>query len=560
MIRFILAFFVLVLAFPQQSFANDIETDSTIKAVTVYTNRAKLTREAVVDVPAGGHTVIFKDLPAGIMTDTLRVEGKAASKVTFGALAHKQTVKSDLAAPREKELNDQLEKLRDQRKAAEAEQEALQAQQDFLGNLGKQAQLRSDEEIAQIDLKPDQWAAAAEAIRSGMADSLGKGLALDMKIRGINKEIQKVQTELAQIRTGQKVTWEVRIPVEVVAATKLTVDLSYQVNNATWQPLYDARLDTASGKLDLVQYGSVRQQTGEDWSDVDLTLSTAQPQRGAGLPPLNSMWVNIWENQYAQRTNALAARAPMAKMAMVADASMEMDSMMAGAAPPGVMAEQAATFAQANIETGGFVSEYKITGPADVPADGTETKLMVGAFDTESEMQVQVKPQINNEAYLVARTKLKGEAPILPGQVNLFRDGAYVGQSHLPLLRPGEEKDLSFGIDDQVAVKRHIMKDERSEDGVISKDSTLERHFMTTVQNLHSRAVKVIVMETVPVAKDEKIDVDIIKNATTPGYETDRDNVKGLLAWTLDMQSKDSKDIKLGWKVSWPKGSRISGL
>ncbi len=551
----------LTAAIPAISFAAEFETGSDIRAVTVYTSRAKLTRQAAVEIPAGAHTVIFKDLPAGILTDSLRIEGKAAAQVTFGALAHKQEAKAELAAPREKELRAQMDALQDQRRIIETEKAALAAQKTFIENIGTQAMLRNEEEIAEINLRPEQWAAAAEAIRAGLADVYAKDVAQNIKLRELDKEIQKVQMEINQLYTGQHMTWQVSVPVEADAATKLTLDLSYQVDNATWAPLYDARLDTDKGALELVQYGAVRQQTGEDWSNAALTLSTAQPHRGAGLPELQPLWVDMWQGGVAGGGMNFRGAVMKSEMAVAESTMMAMDA----AAPPPMAAaefakERDAGFQQAQIETGGFVSEYKIPGPGNVPADGTETKLMVGSFETENQLQIQVKPQMSTEAYLVARSKLKGEAPVLPGQVSLFRDGAYVGQSFLPLLRPGEEQDLSFGIDDQVSAERRVMKDERSEDGVIARDNAIERHFVTELQNLHAKPVDIVVLETIPVAQNEEIKVDIIKNATTQGFVADKDNIKGLLEWKMKLAPKEEKAVNLGWKVSWPKDHQLSGI
>lgn len=560
MFRLFIALLFFIFCFSSVSFAAAIETASDIRAVTVYTNRAKLERRAVVDLPAGSHTVIFKDLPAGILTDSLRVEGSADTEVIFGALSHKQAFAKELTAPREKELNDRLETLQHQRQVIEAEKAALMAEKSFLENLGKQAALRSNEDIAEINLKPEQWGGASEAIRTGMAEILKNTLMQDQKIRETDKEIQKIRNELAQLRTGQKVTWQVSIPVETAAATKLTVDLSYQVNNATWQPLYDARLDTQSGALALVQYGEVRQQTGEDWNDVALTLSTAQPHRGAGLPDLNPMWVSLYRAAPGQGHISEAYRTALVEsnIARTERAVRKGESFMS--APAGFAKETDAVFKAAEIETGGFVSEYKIPGPSTVPADGTESKLMVGAFETDNKIRIEVKPQLSTEAFLVARMTLKGEAPILPGRVNLFRDGAFVGQSMMALVRSGEDVSLPFGIDDQLLVKRKVLKDERGGEGLLTLDSEIERHFITELQNLHTSPVEVAVLETIPVARNEEIEVKIIEDATSRGYETDKDNVKGLLQWTVTMEPKAEKDITLGWKVSWPKDESISGL
>ena len=558
MVRILLALICFsFLATPAQ--AAEFETDSTLRAVSVYTNRAMLTRQAVVSIPAGSHTVVLKNLPANIMTDTLRAEGKASVDVKFGALAHKMIAGRELIAPREKELNDQLESLQDKRKVMEAEKRALTARQNFLDTLGRQAAARSQEDIADINLKPDQWAAAGQVIYGGVVETLKAQLAQDIAIRDIDRQITKVRTELGQLRTGQRNSYQVTLPVESATATKLTIDLSYQVPGVSWRPLYDARLDTKKETLELTQYGSVRQTTGEDWTDVALTLSTAQPQRGAGLPALSPLWVNLYDEQIYKERGAPEARRMMAQKSV---ASMEMDTVNFNVSDAMLQEpkKKVARFNAAVIDTGGFVSEYHIPGPSTVKADGTETKLMIGAFDTDNELRIQVKPQLSTEAYLVAHTKLKGESPILAGRVSLFRDGAFIGQAHLPLLRPGQENDLAFGIDDQVSVRRQVMKDQRSEAGVLSKDSVLERRFVTEIENLHKEPVDIYVLETMPTSKDKAINIDVIANATTSGYEKDVDKVVGLLRWKMPLTAKQKKDVKLGWKVSWPKDKSLSGL
>lgn len=553
---FLLSLLVFV---PLPAMAADFPVDSSLKAATVYPSRATLTRQAVVEIPAGAHKVVFEGLPANIMTDSIRAEGLAGSRVTLGALTHKRVIAAELTAPREQALTSQLEDLQDQKNLIEVEKKALSIKSEFLKNIGKHAGARTNEEIADINLNPEEWAAAAASIHAGLAENFKAELAYDIKIRALDRQIAKVKAELAQLRTGQRYVYEVAVPLESESATKLTIYLSYQVPNASWRPLYDARLDTEDGDLALIQYGAVRQNTGEDWTDVALTLSTAQPHRGTDLPPLHPMWVNVWDGSprpMAKAERRMSAAAPSAVMSM--DMAMESADLTRGA---GMVMEEKAQFAVAEINTGGFVSEYVIPGPSTVAADGSESKLMIGTFDTENKLQIHVKPQVSTNAILTGRVKLEGEAPILPGQANLFRDGAFVGQSNLPLLRPGEETKLAFGIDDQVSVKRHVMKDERGEKGVlVNKDNVLERHYKTEIENLHSQPVEIVVYETVPVAQDERIKVEILDKVTTNGYETDTDDIKGLLSWTKELAEKDDTVIDLGWKVSWPQDLNLSGL
>jgi hypothetical protein len=130
----------------------------------------------------------------------------------------------------------------------------------------------------------------------------------------------------------------------------------------------------------------------------------------------------------------------------------------------------------------------------------------------------------------------------------------------LPMLRPGKEQVLYFGIDDQFAVKRDTLKDEKSEEGVIARDRVLERHYVTEIVNLHSTAMDVIVEETVPVSRDEKAKIEILSAATTPGYTKDDENIKGMLRWRFKAEPKEEKDIKLGVKVTWPADMQLQGM
>ncbi len=556
----------LLVSVSSQAFAaDDIIASGRLKAVIVYTNRATLTREAVVDVPAGAHMIVFNGLSGNLLPDSLRAKGHAAADVKFGAVVSRLVPGDTLVAPREKELTDQLETLQDKSRSVASEKQALSFKQTFINTLGNQAALHSRDGIATNEAKPAQWMDEVQTAYTGLSETLKAEDQGDIALRDLNRQIAKVQQELQQLQTGQRSTYQVMIPVDASVATKLTVDLSYQLPDITWTPLYDARLDTAKGTLELTQYGSVHQSSGEDWNDVELTLSTAQPQLGTGLPDLQTMWMNL-----DQGGQVMGGGAGGTTFSTIADNIVTTSGVLTFSAPSVFNgrdkhyapppAERAATFVPAAVETGGFVSEYKIPGPATVKADGTESKLMIGTLDADSEMRILVKPQLSNEAYLVAHTTLKGEAPILPGPVSLFRDEAFVGQSNIPLLRPGQENDLAFGADDQVSVKRHVLKDETGEGGMIARSNVLERDFVTELQNLHKKKVNVIVEEAIPVAQDGKVGAEILTGQTTPGYEEDKDNIKGLLEWKAPLDPTQKSEIKLGWKVTWPKDSEITGL
>lgn len=539
------------------AFAADVQTDSRITAVTVYADRAAVTRTASVELPAGASTVVLTGLPESLFPDSLRAEGETQGDVVLGAIENKIVSSAELAAPRERELNDKLQGLNDQRALLAADQQALQSKQQFLTTLTQQGSLRARENIAAIDLKPEQWSGAAETVGKNLADTLRALAGKAVELRQIDEQVAAVQTELGQLQTGARNAYQVKVPLESHGATRLTLRITYQVPNAFWAPIYDARLDTSNGKLALTQFGNVRQQTGEDWSDVKLTLSTAQPARNATLPPLYPMWVSLYDPRVEGR---MARRAEMemdsarSNMDGMADATA---AVMAMEAPAPVMKQ--ATFQAATLNAGGYVSEYAIPGTADILADGTGKKVMIGNLEVSSKLVAKIKPLVDQQAYLVALTKLGGETPLLPGRANLFRDGAFIGTSDLAMLRPGEETDIGFGIDDQMVVKHNVIKDESGEDGVISRDSTRTRITVTEVQNLHKTPVTVAVLQTIPSSQNENIKVQVLPETRT-GYDKDVDHITGQLRWSLTLQPQQKDEIRLGWSLSWPKGQSLTGL
>lgn len=549
---------------PALAQAAELVAQSRISAVTVYTDRATVTRTATVELPAGASTVVFNELPASLFADSLRTDGSAAADVVLGALESKTQNSAELAAPRERELNEKLQTLQDQRALLVADQQALVQKQQFLSTLSQQASLRTREDIASIDLKPAQWKDAADALLTSYGETMRAAAAKTVELRTLDNQIEAAESDLNQLQTGARTTYQVRVPLESKAATRLTISVSYQLPYASWQPIYDARLDTSTGKVTLVQYGEVRQQTGEDWSEAKLVLSTAQPARGTALPPLDPMWVNVYDRNQTARYAAMdkaemSARSNVSAQAFggMADSAAPAEMLAVPAAAP-VMKE--ASFQAASLNAGGYVSEYTIPGTVSVLADGTAKKVMISTLDVSSELVVKVKPQISATGFLVAVTKLGGETPLLPGQASLFRDGAFIGSLALPMLRPGEETDLSFGVDDQVVVKQRVLKDETGESGVISKDTTRTRLTVSELQNLHRTPVKIAVLQTVPAPRNEQVKLAMIDDKTSTGYDKEVDHIPGQLRWSFELAPQAKREVNLGWVLSWPAGQSLTGL
>jgi uncharacterized protein (TIGR02231 family) len=166
-------------------------------------------------------------------------------------------------------------------------------------------------------------------------------------------------------------------------------------------------------------------------------------------------------------------------------------------------------------------------------------------------------PRMEPVAYLTASFKIAGAGPQLPGIVNLYRDGVYVGQGGLPLLNPGEEAELGFGVDDLVKVTRAEVKRISGEEGILSSSNIDERAWDVTVKNLHDFAMPVRVMDRVPFTASKEIEIEELAGMTPPTTR-DVDKKRGVMSWDFTLEAQAENALKTGYKISWPEGMRVS--
>src|SRR5262245_41332925 len=295
--------------------AADLAAASPVDAVTVYPGGASVTRVVTLDLPAGENSAVLKDFPLTLDPSSLRVEGEAGTKLTIGAI----DAKPPRAAPPVNlpELDKRIEALKDERVNLQGVIDAATARRKF-------AERFAETSPAGIGDKGEarpiaEWRAAFAAVGEEVASADTAIREAERKQRELDREIARLEQDKAQKPPSKM---EVRIELSAAATTKATLRVTYAVRNARWAPLYDARLDTGAKDrkpaLELVRRAEITQNTGEDWSNVALAVSTVRTARGGNAPDLKSLVV-----QYPQPPRPVA----------VAPAS-AMDYASQAAAPP----------------------------------------------------------------------------------------------------------------------------------------------------------------------------------------------------------------------------------
>jgi uncharacterized protein (TIGR02231 family) len=538
---------VLVAAFAVAPvLAAELDATSAVDAVTVYPDGASVARVITVDLPAGDRTLVASDFPLALDPSSLRVEGEADSKFAIGAIDTRQPPPAPVNLPK---LDQRIEALKDQRADLQGTIAAATARRKFAERFAQAspAGIGDKGEARPIAEWRDAFAAVAEEVAT--ADAAIRDA--ERKQRDIDREIARLETDRAA-KPPSKL--EVRIDLAAAAATKAMLRVTYTVRNARWVPLYDARLDTGTKDrkpaLELVRRAEITQTTGEDWSNVALAVSTVRTARGGNAPDLNSLIV-----QYPQV-------APVGAIMDKKDMRQQLSAPAPSALPSSAaaVAEEAlkkpADEQQATAEVDSFHVTFKIPGRVSLGANEGGKSLRIATSTFAPEIAIRSVPVVDPTAFLEASFKQSEDAPLLPGQVAIYRDGAYVGRGRMSAASKDETVRLGFGADDKVKIERSVVKRNEGSAGLIVTSKTDERSFKTSVRNGHDFPIRLAVQDQLPVSENEEIQVEMLPSTTPPTTTNVRDK-RGVLEWAFEAKPGEVKDISFAWRVRWPKDKGV---
>ncbi len=527
------------------SLAAEMEARSRIESVTVYPDAATVTRLAEIDLPAGATSLVFRDLPNTIDPSSLRVEGAADGALSIGSVEAR--VAPAIAPQPDTEVEAKLKTLRAERDAQQAVAEALDAKKAMISRFGQSGPDALSPDSKAVDI--DKWTAAWDAVGRGLAkvgDDLRIARAalrdLDEQIRGLEQARQRPQPQNGPRRI-------VSVELEAAAALKGRVTLTYRVAAAGWKPLYDAKLDTGgkgrAPSVELVRRASITQRTGEDWSGVSVSVSTVQARRGVQPPDMHTQRLAFWEPPPP------VTRGQVMRKEAAANAIADETARLSPAAPAAPAPMQEAVEQQASLESSSFQASFRVPGNVDIPSDGAAHQLRIGSRKMEPQLSARSVPALDPTAYLTARIKHDEEAPLLPGEVSIHRDGMYVGNGRLSFVASGDSADLSFGADDRIKVERAPVSRKENEPTWFGQTKTEIREFKTTVRNLHDFPMRVNVIDQIPISENAAIVIEQLPATTQPTEKIVADK-RGVMGWTYEMKPNDAKEIRLAYRMKWP--------
>jgi uncharacterized protein (TIGR02231 family) len=269
--------------------------------------------------------------------------------------------------------------------------------------------------------------------------------------------------------------------------------------------------------LELVRRAEITQATGEDWSDVALSVSTVRTALGGKAPELNPLVV--------QYPHVAQAQAP-------APASVPGDALRALPLQAGkersALADQAVE-KKAVAEVSGFQVLFRIPGRVSVGASEGAKSLYISAAAIAPDLVVRSVPVIDPTAFLEASFIQSEDAPLLPGRMSVYRDGVFVGRGQMAAANKEEKVRLGFGADDKIKIVRSVVKRNEGSAGLI----------VTTAKT-----------------ENDDIQVEMLSSSTPPTTTNLRDK-RGVLEWAVEVAPAESREISFAWRVRWPKDKGV---
>ena len=501
---------------------------SNIENITIYQGLASVTRTLPIS-GSGEQTLVFSCLSPTIEPDSISVQAVGnvnVGEVSIEALSAEQAAQCQYQG--DATVKSQQSNLAD----ISAELEAAHLTKAYLQNLTKVTQINT-----------------AGTLANNARDLETQAASINKRIVELQQRKAQAQDAINQMMAGNMTRAQnsvTQVSVRTASRTPSTVKLHYQVRGASWEPTYQARLNTDSKQLNITASAIIAQQTGENWSNVPVILSTVNPNQTttSQLPRVERL--SLYEEEQA-KLNRYAS--PMMEAAPIVVSAR--DSYGGGASGENMPPLPSFTVSSQNKNG---ITEYRLPQRVSIPSDGRRVRTIIDEQSGTSKLWLRSTPSAETAAYWYA------SAPFLTpawadGSLQLYRDDNYVGQSRYDY-QSLKEQGIGFGVDPSLLVKQLTDEDKKGDKGVFNRQQTKTITQAYQFTNQHNRGVRLQVLSAEPVSSDDSIKVTATHTPVIS--QKDWNENKGMVAWEFDLPSKQAQVVQSTYQISYPADKKLS--
>lgn len=540
-----------------------IEHKTPIGQVVIYNDRVEITRMHKTGYQPGEYQFKMTDLPSSLDENSVRASGSGTAEVKINGVKIETVYLDTTTNQKYKALEDSVEQLKDQQKIYDDRYSLLQKEADYLEKIknastavpsGRDSDKPRSTTVSEWTGLYNFYDAKSEAVNKEQRS-------IEKSKKALQARLNALQSRLHKISAGARLTKkDVSVSFTVKKEGILALSLSYMMMGASWHPLYDIRVSPENKEVEFTYYGVIYQNTGEDWKNVKITLSTAQPSISGSMPALKPWYVDVYQQYYqkgqaSQRAKQNIAyskqmQAPEEQVTITGGFNAEY-----GEAASGVVNTSVAT---SDVEFTGTSYVYQTPGENNIPSDGEPHKIPI-AFETlKADFEYSSAPRLKQYAYLQGKVKNSTEYPFIAGDINVFFGNNFVGTSAINTVIPSEKFDVSLGIDEGIKITRQKMKD------LVENGKRIKRTYgyKVTVKNLKKTKEILTVNEQYPVTRNDKIKIKLV----SPKFDDEKleygikEKANGLIEWKMELGPQEKKEMELEYILEYPSGVSVTGL
>ena len=535
----------LILGLVVVSWATDKEKaiKSKVKEVTVFLNRAQVTNVAKVYVSAGQTMLIFEGLSTKLDKQSLQVS--AEGNLTIMAVKHRiNYLKSFAKVKRIKQLEDSIQHYQDRIDYINVEKQVLTSEEKMIltnKKIGGQQQGVSAEKLAQM----------ATFYRKRLSEIRFGVLKHNKTLKKHRKQLSRLRYQLnIENKNANKPTSEVLVTVSAKAPINASFELNYIVMNAGWRPIYDLRAKNSKSPVQLSYKAEVYQNTGIDWNNVEITLSTGNPSQSGYKPSLNPWYVNLYTYYPKKRYKRTISN--MRKAEDKVTAGFDAQKTLSGRASGVTLAEKSKTVADfTKVVESTFATKFDISIPYSIPSNGRPQLVDIKNHTMKTIYAHSAVPKLDKDAFLMAQLVDWEKYNLLSGKANIYFEGTFIGETYLNAKNTEDTLAISLGRDKRVIIERKQIKD-FSRKRFLGSNIKKTFGYEIAIRNTKNTTVNITIEEQVPVSKNNKISVELLE---AKGAKVD--TVTGKVTWKVTLKPKETKKLYLKYSIKYPKKKQI---
>ena len=544
------------------TYAEDIKSNpsSSVTAVTVYLDRALVTRTISQHLSRGEHTLVFDNLPETIDQNSVQANGEGNAILRDVKL--KKEFYPVITNEEKRDLTDKVLALQD----------SLVDANDIISNANKEQKITEEliekimnrisavstnDKVVQPEPDPEKWMKMVNNYRMRL-DILNRQIRLtERKIRKFNDDINFIQTKINNLGGSQeKSKTFAEVLIDVKEESNIVVNFSYIVLGPSWYPVYDIRVFTDTKKMQITYQAMVQQNTTEDWNNVQIKLSTARANINGQQPSLNPWYVSLYEypkeNEYkddrmkkAEMSQMYSNYIPSAEISSSGPESEKISNIIAN---------------DATVELGATSAVFVVPVKNTILSDNQPHKVNITTKEFDAVFRYSAVPKIMQYAFLKAKVKNTTEYPLLPGSSNVFLDNNFVSTSQLAQVNPDQEFWTFLGVDEGIEVKYKNLQQYQDKKGLINKKNLFVYDYQIEIANNKKTEEEIVIWDQIPIANSADIKVNLIAPEITDETKDIKIDEQKCIEWYYKLKPAEKVKIPFKFTVEGPKDKTISGL